>query len=777
MIPVEALGRARQPAARRPGARSRGCGCAWSAPTWWSTARAGPGRGRRHRRPVGRRRTRCSPDPSAPACCRRSHPSVGLVAHRAYTAALRATLAAAAPPSGRARRGGRHRVRPTTPGTSRTRTSPPSSATTWPSAPTWRCGTAGCGCGRSRASSRSTCCCAGCPRPPSTPWRTPGSRGAGVAGAVGASPRGAGSPSSTRYGSGVAGERRPPAVPRRRRPVPTGRPLDAAVGPDAVVRRPRPPACGARRSRRATCCTTPTHAAGRPAVAAELSDAGLAAWLAPHRGPPRALRRPGGRRRGHGAPPRGRRVAPAPCRCAPRWSSPRRAGGAARRARPAARRRGARWPGGTAAPARTCGCSTPTARAGPASGRGPGDPAGRPAAVAADPVGRGDVLDGAHGRAGRDGGPDRAHVATDPGGRGGARARPTSTPPPAALRPSAAGWAAPRATADGPAAAAATGRRGPARPERAPGRGRAQPALDRRQRPDRPGPAVGADVAPAHHAGDRGRGPRRRGRHPGRAGLRGRTRAPARRPPRPRRPAARPGPRRGRRSPRDAPHRAHPDPTWPSPLRRTPTRPTPTRRASPPTSLRSTSPRRSTASSSRWRRSPAWPTRRSSGARAGGSSTSGGASSGRSSCSAWSRRCSSRRADEAHHGQRGEIVLACQREPGRLPAPPPHRRHARRPRRPAPGRPRQPPVGALPARQLARSTCTTCPNGRSAGRSSPRCGSAQHRLDARVPLGSGGATTASAPVGALVVAVRQPVLEVGDLVPRGWFTERPRRVR
>ena len=55
--------------------------------------------------------------------------------------------------------------------------------------------------------------------------------------------------------------------------------------------------------------------------------------------------------------------------------------------------------------------------------------------------------------------------------------------------------------------------------------------------------------------------------------------------------------------------------------------------------------------------------------------------------------------------------------------------------------------------------------------------SAQHRLDARLPLGSGGGHDGLGPVGALVVSVRQPVLEVGDLVPRGWFSERPRRVR
>jgi len=55
--------------------------------------------------------------------------------------------------------------------------------------------------------------------------------------------------------------------------------------------------------------------------------------------------------------------------------------------------------------------------------------------------------------------------------------------------------------------------------------------------------------------------------------------------------------------------------------------------------------------------------------------------------------------------------------------------------------------------------------------------SAQHRLDSRVPLGSGRGHDGLGPVGALVVAVRQPILEVGDLVPRGWFTERPRRVR
>ena len=55
--------------------------------------------------------------------------------------------------------------------------------------------------------------------------------------------------------------------------------------------------------------------------------------------------------------------------------------------------------------------------------------------------------------------------------------------------------------------------------------------------------------------------------------------------------------------------------------------------------------------------------------------------------------------------------------------------------------------------------------------------SAQHRLEARLPLGSGAGHDGLGPVGSLVLAVRQPVLEVGDLVPRGWFSERPRRVR
>jgi len=47
---------------------------------------------------------------------------------------------------------------------------------------------------------------------------------------------------------------------------------------------------------------------------------------------------------------------------------------------------------------------------------------------------------------------------------------------------------------------------------------------------------------------------------------------------------------------------------------------------------------------------------------------------------------------------------------------------------------------------------------------------AQRTLEANLPLGRAG-------VGRLVLAVREPVLAVGDLVPLGWFSERLRRVR
>ena len=56
----------------------------------------GAGRGRRHRRPVGRRPRAAARSVSA-RVLPPVDPSVGLVPHRAYTAALRATLAAAAP--------------------------------------------------------------------------------------------------------------------------------------------------------------------------------------------------------------------------------------------------------------------------------------------------------------------------------------------------------------------------------------------------------------------------------------------------------------------------------------------------------------------------------------------------------------------------------------------------------------------------------------------------------------------------------------------------------
>ena len=96
---------------------------------------------------------------------------------------------------------------------------------------------------------------------------------------------------------------------------------------------------------------------------------------------------------------------------------------------------------------------------------------------------------------------------------------------------------------------------------------------------------------------------------------------------------------------------------------------------------------------------------------------------------------------------------------------------------PAAGRPGQPPLGAVPARPAGRSTCTTCPTGRPAGPSWPP--SARRSTASRPVCRSGRAPAIDGlgPVGALVLAVRQPVLEVGDLVPRGWFTERPRRVR
>jgi uncharacterized circularly permuted ATP-grasp superfamily protein/uncharacterized alpha-E superfamily protein len=47
---------------------------------------------------------------------------------------------------------------------------------------------------------------------------------------------------------------------------------------------------------------------------------------------------------------------------------------------------------------------------------------------------------------------------------------------------------------------------------------------------------------------------------------------------------------------------------------------------------------------------------------------------------------------------------------------------------------------------------------------------AQRQLERHLPLTEG-------EVGRLVVAVREPLLDLGELVPRGWFSERPRRLR
>jgi uncharacterized alpha-E superfamily protein len=55
--------------------------------------------------------------------------------------------------------------------------------------------------------------------------------------------------------------------------------------------------------------------------------------------------------------------------------------------------------------------------------------------------------------------------------------------------------------------------------------------------------------------------------------------------------------------------------------------------------------------------------------------------------------------------------------------------------------------------------------------------SAQRELDAHLPLGSRAPAGGLSPVGRLVVAVREPVLAVSDMVPKGWFSERLRRVR
>jgi uncharacterized circularly permuted ATP-grasp superfamily protein/uncharacterized alpha-E superfamily protein len=54
----------------------------------------------------------------------------------------------------------------------------------------------------------------------------------------------------------------------------------------------------------------------------------------------------------------------------------------------------------------------------------------------------------------------------------------------------------------------------------------------------------------------------------------------------------------------------------------------------------------------------------------------------------------------------------------------------------------------------------------------------QRVIDAHLPLAlPGRGARARGPVGRLVVAAREPVLDVGDMIPRGWFSERLVRIR
>ena len=176
-------------------------------------------------------------------------------------------------------------------------------------------------------------------------------------------------PSSTRTARAWR-RRRPAAVPRRGRPVPDRPAPRPAVRAHAVVRRPRPAPGGRVRPRALRAARhRPADARGargrrRPV---RRGPGGLAGA---HRGPTRALRRPRGRQRGDGAPPGGRRAPPRfPWCCGPRSRSPPTDRWRCPVVTPACSTAAPRSPGGPQAPARTCGCSTPTAET---AGRGRG---------------------------------------------------------------------------------------------------------------------------------------------------------------------------------------------------------------------------------------------------------------------------------------------------------------------------------------------------------------------------------------------------------------------
>ena len=162
------------------------------------------------------------------------------------------------------------------------------------------------------------------------------------------------------------------------------------------------------------------------------------------------------------------------------------------------------------------------------------------------------------------------------------------------------------------------------------------------------------------------------------------------------------------------------------------------------------------------------------GARAGGSSTSAAGSSGRCWCSAWSRRCSTRRPPRPRGCSGTRSLLTCGES---LVA---YRRSyrsdvtARRPRRPAAGRRDQPPVGAVPARPAGRRP-HDLPDGPARRQQlAARARSAQRRLECPRPARLGRRPIGGARARRRTRGGRAPArCSRSAIWPHGWFTERP----